>query len=172
MTLGERIEAAFGHRQPPESLIERRDVLTPEQQEALWFTGRNWREVTREEWEAHGDAFYAFRPEAFAYYLPGILLLSGESPDWFGPADALLQVLDRGSDIARWDAFLTNRLVGLSDEEYEAMDHWLMELAAGADEERSRQLGRAFDTVNLLRDETSRMRKTFNLPKKRNLPPS
>jgi hypothetical protein len=76
VNLQENIELAFGSRRRPNSLVEARTPVTPEQKEAIWFGDREWSEITWEDWEGHRDAFYAFTPEAFAYYLPSVLKLA------------------------------------------------------------------------------------------------
>lgn len=157
MNLSEKIERAFAARRKPSRLVELRDPVTPEQRDALWFENREWHEITWADWEAHPDAFYAFTPEAFAYYLPSVLALSAQFPDrWFWPADALLQVLDRSPVIEYWDEFLTTRLMGLQAPEYEVLTEWLLALSEHGTVALEDSLGRAFDTVDLLQKETAR----------------
>jgi hypothetical protein len=126
--------------------------------DAQWFAGRDWSELDWDEWIAHSSAFYTFTPQAFAYYLPSIMLLSASRPnDWFAPADSLLQILDRSPAVENWDAFLTTRLVGLKCDEYEAIKAWLLHLSAGS--AYLDHLDRSFDTVDLLEHETERLRR-------------
>lgn len=159
MSLCQQIEQAFGYRSKPNRLVEPKIPVTPEQKDALWFDGRDWREITRKDWGNHRDALYAFTPEAFAYYLPSILCLSSQSPSqWFSPTDTLLQILDRSPVVEYWDAFIVTRLVGLKAMEYEALKSWLMWLAEHQDSNSEDALGRAFDTVDLLQKETTRVR--------------
>lgn len=159
VTLLRQIEQAFGDRPKPSKLVEERVPVTPEQRDALWFGGRDWRDVTWSDWESHRDAVYAFMPEAFAYYLPSILALSYGHPDqWFAPADGLLQVLNRSPVVEYWDAFITTRLVGLRAAEYEVLKEWLLSLSGHKDSDTEDALSRAFDTVNLLQKETERVR--------------
>lgn len=159
VTLLRQIEQAFGDRKKPSKLVEERVPVTPEQKDALWFGGRDWRDVTWSDWESHRDAVYAFTPEAFAYYLPSILTLSSVHPDqWFAPADGLLQVLDRSPVAEYWDAFITTQLVGLRTAEYEVLKSWLLSLSGHKGSDAEDTLGRALDTVDLLQKETERVR--------------
>lgn len=159
MTLLRQIEQAFGDRPKPSKLVEERVPVTPEQMDALWFGGRDWRDITWRDWESHRDAVYAFTAEAFAYYLPSILALSCSRPDqWFAPADGLLQVLDRSPVVGYWDAFITTRLVGLRTAEYEVLKEWLLSLSGRKGPDAEDTLGRALDTVDLLQKETERLR--------------
>jgi hypothetical protein len=159
MSLCQQIEDAFGDRPKPRSFVEPKDPVTYEQRDAIWFVDRDWREITWDDWESHCDAFYAFTPEAFAYYLPSVLCLSSKNPDrWFWPADALLRILDRSPAVEHWDAFLSTRLVGLKPTEYEALKAWLLLLTEHDANAAGEALSRAFDTVVLLQSETERVR--------------
>lgn len=153
----EAIESAFFWRSCPPKLISVKKVVTTEQQDAQWFTGLDWRTITRSDWEQHRDAIYAFTPEAFAYFLPSILALTSATPgEWLYVADVLLSILDRSPMIEYWDDFLLTRLLGLRDAEYAVMAQWLLDLS---EFERTwpHSIGRAFDTVELLRQETRRL---------------
>jgi hypothetical protein len=159
MIFDQKIEQAFHHRRRPNALVDDKQPLTSEQRSAIWFSGRNWRDISWEEWEEHRDAFYAFSSEAFAYYLPSFLVLSFKRPgQWFWPADALLQVLDRSPIIEHWDAFLTTRLVGLQAEEYEVLKEWIISLPENTGSAYGKSLDRALETVDLLQGETNRVR--------------
>jgi hypothetical protein len=151
MNLNQKIEHAFAERKRPEKLINHHATVTPEQEDALWFTGRDWRAVSREEWDGHWDAFFTFTPEAFAYYLPSILTLTVQSPaPDFLPADALLKILDRSPAVESWDDFLITRLGGLRPAECEVLKEWTLYLASNESWASQYSLGRAFDTAELL----------------------
>jgi hypothetical protein len=157
MILLENIRKAFSDRHKPDSLIKPKGkLLTYEQNEALSFDDREWYEITWEDWENNSDAFYAFTPEAFAYYLPSILSLSTKYPNrWFRPADDLIKILDRSPVIEYWDEFLSTRLLGLQSPEYEVLKEWLLFLSEHENcYDSGNTLDRAFDTVNLLQSNT------------------
>lgn len=159
MTLLTEIEQAFAHRQKPSKLIEMRGPITPEQRDALWFGARDWREIGWADWDRHPDAFYAFVPEAFIYYLPSILVNTTKTPEsWLQPADALLGILNRSPEVYHWDTFITTRLLGLEAKEYEVIKVWLLSLSSRADLIDEDGLVRAYETVDLLQRETARLR--------------
>lgn len=152
MNFKERVEQAFGLLPPPGKVIEH-DHHTTEQQDALWFARRDWRHLSRDDWEAHRDAVYAFTPAAFQYFLPSILVLSLEAPDqWFWPADSLLQMLDRSPTPEYWDDFLMARLGALPIAVYDVLAEWLLALSEAGEAAMQASLGRAFDTIELLRE--------------------
>jgi hypothetical protein len=77
----EKIESAFSSRAKPAQVRLADGVfqLDFEVEEALWFSGRDWHELTWQDWQEHSSAIY-FDSEAFAYYLPSVLLLSAQRP--------------------------------------------------------------------------------------------
>ena len=159
MTLLEQIEHVFADRLMPSHLVEEREPATPEQRDALFFSGRDWREITWQDWEKHPDAFFAFVPEAFIYYLPSIIRVAVKNPgQWLGAVDALLRVLDRSPNSYHWDNFIEKRFVGLRTEEYEVIKDWILSLSGTnvfADEDT---LSRCYETTELLQNETKRVR--------------
>jgi len=159
MTLRAQIEQAFGHRQRPAKVIEEHSPITPEQRDALWFAGRDWHEVDWQEWERHPDAFYAFVPEAFIYYLPSVLVSALDAPGGqLQAAHALLGVLNRSPEVYHWDAFITKRLLGLEPKEYEAIKAWVLAESGQTHMVSEDDLTRAYETVDLLARETARIR--------------
>ncbi|HET8823509.1 MAG TPA: hypothetical protein VFM77_00145, partial [Terriglobales bacterium] len=71
MTLAEKIEHVFSSRTRPAQVVPDQVLqFDSDVEEALWFSGRDWRDLTWQDWQEHSCAFYFFRPEAFAYYLP------------------------------------------------------------------------------------------------------
>jgi hypothetical protein len=166
MTLQEKIESAFAHRRMPA------EVLEPEQynqfdsdvEEALWFAGRDWRQITCKDWQQHSSAAIFLSRDAFAYYLPSLLILTIQNPKEYPDmaVNSIIWQLDRSPSVEGWDQGFTRRFLGLSTEEYEAIKEWLIfvcenvphfsygNAASGPGE----TFGRAFDTINLLQQET------------------
>jgi hypothetical protein len=163
MTLFRQIEHAFAHWPKPHRLIQMRDPVTPEQEDAIRFTDRDWREITWDDWERSPDALYAFTPEAFVYYLPSVLSVAAGNPErWLAAADALLRVLDRSPETYHWDAFISKRLVGLETEEYEVIKIWLLSLSGRGNYVTEDALMRSYETVELLQAETERVRRLMS----------
>nr|WP_297384919.1 hypothetical protein [uncultured Roseateles sp.] len=159
MNMQQQIDEAFAHRAQPTRLIESGTSTTPEQSDALWF-GRDWRSITRRDWELHPDALFAFTPEALAYYLPSVLATTLDSEgQWLQVADSLIGALDRSPRVEFWDAFLSKRLVGLKPAEYEVLQAWLLSLSGLNDAWEEDTLTRAYETVELLKQETERVRR-------------
>lgn len=157
MNLSRLIAAAFDHRERPADTTFRTAPQTGDVADAEWFAGREWAQISWEDWTNHVGAFYTFTPTAFTYYLPSILILSADRPrEWFSPADALLQILDRSAEVRYWDNFLITRLIGLKADEYLALKSWVLHLSA--DSAYLDQVDRAFDTLNLLEQEIERSR--------------
>jgi hypothetical protein len=86
MKLTEKIERVFSSRPKPQVRDEILQ-LDFEVEEALWFSGRDWHELTWQDWQKHSSAIVFFDSEAFAHYLPSVLLLSAPKPsEWLQAA--------------------------------------------------------------------------------------
>ncbi len=159
MNLRNQIDAAFAHRERPSKLVESRLPITPEQRDALWFADHHWRDIGWQDWQHHPDAFYAFLPEAFVFYLPSILIAAMEAPQGqLLAADALIGMLDRSPEPYHWDAFIAARLIGLEPAEYEAIKAWVLTRSGVVGVHDEDSLTRAYETVDLLARETLRLR--------------
>lgn len=169
MKLAENIERAFSNRPKPPRvrLAEGVFQLDFEVEEALWFSGRDWHELTWQDWQKHSSAIYFFDSEAFAYYLPSVLLLSAQHPgEELTAAYSLISQLDCSPDPEGWPEGFASRFLGLHRAELDVMKEWLVQvceyavyksygLAASGPGDT---FGRAFDTVDLLAREVERRR--------------
>jgi hypothetical protein len=152
----DQIEAAFAHRQRPELLTER-PVDDSDYEDAIWFRGRDWREIRWEDWEHNFSAFFAFTPEAFVYFLPSILTLSVCNPnDILLVATSLESVLANGLADPNNGPFLRSRLSRLAEREYDAIFLWLKWMSAHHREFREGSHARARATLELLRASANR----------------
>ena len=157
MDLTSRIERAFAHRQKPKVVVVLHGRADGDDEDALWFADRDWREISSKNWNDHYSACFRFTPEAYRYYLPSILSHVARNPEAaLLAADALLGILDRSPNIDWWDQFLLDRLFGLKDEEYDAIKDWLLMLS-GRRNFNEDTLTRAFETVDLLQRETEKV---------------
>ena len=133
--------------------------------EALWFAGRDWRELRWKDWLDHGSALLFFSREAFAYYLASLLLLSTQNAaDWSYAVDSLIGELDRSPSIEGWNEHFTRRFLGLRRQELDVLKEWLVCMcdsrlyrgygyaACGPGE----RFARAFETVDLIQKELER----------------
>jgi hypothetical protein len=167
MELFEKIECAFAGRKMPVNLVEPADLVYPDSdiEDALWFTGRDWHEITWRNWQEHSSAIYFFVSEAFAYYLPSVLLLSCQNPrDALMAADSLINELDQSPDPEWWTDGLVRRFLGLSPAELNVLKEWLLQVCeyvpykglGFAASGQGDTFGRAFDTLDLLQKEIER----------------
>lgn len=153
MILKDRVVSAFNRRVMPPRM-ELHTPSTTEELDLLWFNGQNWRNITFEDWRKHPDAFYFFTPEAFAYYLQSIICISLKHfQEWFYPVDILLSILDRSPQVEYWDDFMLSRVGALYPEEYEVLKLWILWLSENSQIYPNIDLGRVFDTVDLLENQ-------------------
>jgi hypothetical protein len=164
MTLSEKIEHVFAHRGMPDVVVDMTELLQIDSdvEEALWFKGRDWHRLTWRDWEDHSCAIFFFDPEAFAYYLPSVLLLSAGNPsESLDAADSLLGELDLSPDPEGWPDGFISRFCGLNPEELDVLKDWLLQLCEYDPYKQwgisgsgpGDRFGRAFDTLNLLKKE-------------------
>jgi hypothetical protein len=168
MNLIAKIEGAFAHRRIPIEVVkmEGRFQIDSDVEDALWFEGRDWRSITHDDWERHHRAVIFLSDEAFAYYLPSLLILAIRDPIHLpGLAiDSFIYLLDRTPDVSQWDLDFTNRFLHFSQEEYAVLKEWLVfaseifslqgyGISGSGPGDR---FGRAFDNVDLLLQESGR----------------
>lgn len=164
--LGPQIRDAFANGRIPHRIAKNLPTDDCDTEDATWFSGKDWKDITRDDWETHPGAFSAFEPEAFIYFLPSILQTSqGDAFNRTQAADSLLRILDRSPVVEHWDSFMCRRLLGLTSEQYDVIQAWLLSFSGTDDEET---LTRSYETVELLKQETKRLRKLtgVNDPKK------
>jgi hypothetical protein len=159
LALVDRIERAFAHREKPRVVVVLQNPAAGDDEDALWFAGRDWRNISLRDWNDYPSACFRFTPEAYRYYLPSALSHVAKSPDEQLPAaDWLLGMLDRSPNINWWDPFLLDRLLGLESEEYDVIKDWLLMLS-GRRNFNEDALTRAYETVDLLQRETGKVRR-------------
>lgn len=170
MTLLERIERAFAHREMPAETVQLEGMfqIDSDVDDALCLKGRDWHELTCEHWRAHYCGLYHLSPEAFAYYLPSLLVLTVQDPKNYPDlaVDALFLDLDRSCGAEHLDAHLIDRYSVLTNEEYEAVKQWLLFACenipdafwGAAVSGPGDGFGRVFDTIDLLQKETAARR--------------
>jgi hypothetical protein len=169
MILKEKIERVFAHRRMPTAVVDMvgRFQIDSDVEETLWFAGRCWRDVTWKDWQEHTAAITFFSQNAFAYYLPSILILSIQNPmELLDPAESLIWELDRSPCKESWDDHFIKRFQELRSEEYEVIKEWLLQICeytpykgwGNAASGPGDTFGRAYDTIDLLQKEVERRR--------------
>lgn len=147
------IERAFARREPPSVVTDSMQLTPGEYVEVMSFDGMDWRNVTVEQVERCGDAVFWFSPEAFCYYLPGILAagLKSRRSD-LNAYDSLIGSLDRSPQPDYWDDFFLPRWPSLSGAEIDAVAAWVSWLEiAEPDQVFGNTYERVRDTLILLR---------------------
>jgi hypothetical protein len=168
MELIEVIEQAFAAREMPENLTNSdcTDTLDTDIQDTLWFSGRNWREITWDDWKKRNVALCFFTRDALAYWLPSVLLLSLQRPDeYMSSAGYLIRTFGStgwAPSPVHWKHYFRERFVGLRTGEYEAIKKWLLFMSQLDTYRRSRPRGpgdifeRALETISVAQRETLR----------------
>ncbi len=167
MTLTEKIHRAFADRKKPAEVVDviDRAQIDSDVEDTLWFAGRDWRDITWKDWEEHYVATSFFSKDAFAYYLPSLLLLSLQEPkSALLAADSLISALDRTPSTEGWNDLFVEHFLGLRFDEYEVMKEWLLQLClhpaykgcGNAGSGPGDRFGRAYDTLALLQQESLR----------------
>jgi hypothetical protein len=119
------INRSFAHRLPPSVLTDSTQLTDGEYGEVMSFQGMIWQDVTFAELERFSDAVFWFSPEAFCYYLPGILAAGlKENRCDCNAYDSLIGCLDRSPEPDYWDDFFLPRWPLLSLEEIDAVVAW------------------------------------------------
>jgi hypothetical protein len=152
MKLKELIAAAFNKRQRPDKAVAELAPDTCEYQDAAIFNGKDWQDISVDLLRQHSDAVYGFSPEAFCYYLPGIMTACIQGGNVrLACVDALINSLNRSPNPDYWDDFFVKRWTLLSDDELGALQQWtlwLLEVDPAYFEEGG--LDRVMDTLDLL----------------------
>jgi hypothetical protein len=132
MELVEVIEEAFKGRVMPD-VVTTSDCSDPADsdiEDTLWFVGRNWREVSWNDWNEHDVSLSFFTRDALAYWIPSVLLLSlGRTGEYLPSAGYLIRAFGArywAPSPNHWTISFRERFVGLRSEEYEAIEAWLM----------------------------------------------
>jgi hypothetical protein len=167
MPLRGKIEKAFAYRPKPAEVVEMTGPyeFDSDVKQALWFSGHDWHDITWQDWQQRRVAILFLSNEAFAYFLPSVLLLSLQNPnEALAPAESLIWELDRSPSVEGWSSGFESRFLQLRLEEFDVLKRWLLEVCEfppylGWDLASSgpgETLGRAFDTLDLLQKEAER----------------
>ena len=163
MTFREKVTRAFAYRVLPAEVVPPEAYLQfdSDVEDALWFSGRDWRTLSWENWRDRYVAITYFSPEAFPYYLQSILCLTAENPnDSLLAADSIISELDRSPTTKGWGEPFLSRFTALNIEELDCLEEWLVILCESSAyrgygisaDGPGDKLGRAIDTVSLLKN--------------------
>ena len=161
----EQIEKAFAHRKIPAEVVVPQHYLQIDSdvEDALWFKGRDWRDITSADWERHNCAVIFLSADAFVYYLPSLLILplrdANDCPHL--AIDSFVWQLDCSPGIENINPGSWDRFSRLNDAEFCALRDWLLwacehlpDIFWGAAQSGPGDgYGRVFDTLNLIQRE-------------------
>ena len=119
------VRGAFAGRAPPNEITDSKQLSDSEYEEVMSFEGLHWQDVSVDLVEQAPDAVFWFSPEAFCYYLPGVLsagIGAGRSDLLY--FDTLIGCLDRSPEPDYWDDFFYPRFTLLSPQEIDAVSAW------------------------------------------------
>lgn len=146
----QQVLAAFGHRKRPKT-VTNVTVCSSLRDDAMWFEGRDWRDVTADDWLQNGDAYFGLSPEAFVYFLPSILCLSLDELKFpMGLADALVMSLDTSAEPEIWSEWFCERFGLLSVSEIQVLKDWTVLKLANTQKGEGSEFARIQDTLSML----------------------
>jgi hypothetical protein len=145
-----QIASAFEHRQRPAEVTSV-GVNSTLRDDARHFEGMDWTKVTVDDWAKYSDAFYGFTPQAFAYYLPSLLVASLEKNAMpLIAADALIFVLDTSADPDLWNVWFSDRFRCLTSAELRTIRDWSAVRFTLVDNDLEAEYSRVRDTIEML----------------------
>lgn len=149
----EKIDSAFAGRSAPSVMTDSKQLSDAEYEEVMSFEGMRWQDVTFAHIQRCPDAVFWFAPEAFCYYLPGIIAagLKQNRTDT-NAYDSLIGCLDRSPEPDYWDDFFLPRWPLLTEAEVDAVGEWVRWLELVEPQAFNKDTcGRAQDTLTLLK---------------------
>jgi len=121
----DQIARAFADRTPPTLLTDSKQLSDVEYDEVMSFESMRWQDVTFDQIERNSDAVFWFSPEAFCYFLPGLMLAGlKENRVDANCYDALIGMLDRSAEPDSWDDFFQPRWPLLTVAQVDAVTAW------------------------------------------------
>ncbi|WP_147455628.1 hypothetical protein [Solilutibacter pythonis] len=153
MNMVDCIKSAFAWRVKPVKAVADNVIESEITLDAMEFEGKFFWEISYKDLEKYHDAIYGFSPEAFQYYLPGIMMAIVDVLNYDSLIlSSILDMLDRGGAPSTWEKFFIDRWLGFTQEEYSVILDWLLCISEGCqDPFQEAQMGKAFDTVALLK---------------------
>lgn len=152
MSLLAIINDAFQWRKRPAQFAELVKLSEDELSELSAITCLEWTEVTAEIWEKNFDVISILSPEAYCYYLPGVMKASVE--DGYSNLVVVSNViaeLDRSPTPEWWDDFFLSHWPKFTVPEYKAIQEWIFWLSSLENSPYTDDsLDRALETINLL----------------------
>lgn len=148
------LERAFGWRELPSKYTNSRELDISEQESLNSIAGLTWNNVTGGDWEKSYDVMSWMCPEAFCYYLPGVMLSSyREGEPNLIVVSNIIAMLDRGVNEEWWEERFTDRWTLLTQGELSVVEKWVWWLSSHDDiSESESSLLQALGTLELLKN--------------------
>ncbi len=153
MFLIKKIEQAFKNRKKPFEFIGSNELSEDEYSDLDEFINIHPNDITADDLEEHYEVIFWLSSEAFIYYLPLILCTSikAEEPNLL-INHSIIGMLDRSSDPSLWDDFFIKRWSLLFNEEYEAVQEWILWISSFENDSFFEgALSRTFDVLEVLK---------------------
>jgi len=120
------VRTSFSQRVRPVKATNSLELSSDEQENLKEIFQFSWKETSAKDWERLSDVVSWFSPEAFCYYLPGIIVASiEENCPTLTAVCNLLFMLDRTPSLELWDNFFFERWTLLNSQELEAVATWI-----------------------------------------------
>lgn len=153
MTIIKYIQNAFAERSSYKVISLSEQLSAEEKQEVNFFENQNRYNLTGDILEEHFEAISWFSPEAFCFFLPGILTTGIREHTDLLMYDSIIFTLDRSPNIDFWDEFFIKRWTLLTNNECDAVQRWLLWLLDNSTAYDAITLDRAFETLELLKSQ-------------------
>jgi hypothetical protein len=152
----DKLYLAFKGRQKPKALVESNELTGDEISGIESIGEKKWNELTGDMLEKHPDAINLMAPEAFCYYLPGVILASikENSPNLMA-AVSVVSALDRTPVIELWDSHFLKRWPSLRGDELAVISEWILWLEGNEFALDEISLIRALENIDLLKAQVS-----------------
>jgi len=122
----ELIQAAFRQRPRPSRAFTSLELTADEKASVEAICQLDWNDVSAADWERCSDAVNLLSPEAFCYYLPGLMNASlAENQPHLMAVSAVLFMLDRTPSEDMWNNHFVDRWTLLNAAELEAVEAWI-----------------------------------------------
>lgn len=148
----EFIEHAFKSRLVYSHISSSDQLSESELEEVNRFNNLHWSNIKCDMLKDCFEAINWFSPDAFCYFLPGILTAGmKEFTSNLVIYDSIISMLDRSPTPDYWDEFFIQRWTQLNHDECDAVQKWLFWFIDNSKGFDDISINRAFDTLELLK---------------------
>ncbi len=149
-----KIDTAFSTRKLPDILCSRENVDEHDFKDVEEFCSSHWSKLNCNTIEKYFDVLPLLSPDAFLYFLPGVIKAGVEEgcPNLL-INQSLVSNLDRSPDPENWDSYFLARWSKLRKDECNVVEEWLLWLGVSDSCLFSEcMIDRALETIALIRN--------------------